>query len=153
MVTNKTLSADEVIGEVLHTNNVFIPISVGPFGEVGILFRRFIGSHRILPLPEFSADRPNATRAAALAVTNRTPYNILGKADMSWKESHGSKLFDRSYMSQTPSTWANQRLGLATVTNLANHINASLTKIKHCRFGRGKPSDSSASEDDEFVSD
>jgi hypothetical protein len=72
----------------------------------------------------------NATQAAALAVTNRTPYNVLGKADTIWKESHGSKLFDESYMSQSPSTWANQRLGLVTVTHLANHINTSLTKIK-----------------------
>jgi hypothetical protein len=57
------LSADEVIGKILDANNVFIPIAVGPFGELGSLFRRFIESHRILPLPDFSADRPNATRA------------------------------------------------------------------------------------------
>jgi hypothetical protein len=88
-ITNKTLSADEVIGEILDTNNVFIPIAVGPFGAFGSLFRQFIESHRILPLPEFNADTLNATRAAALAVTNRTPYNVLGKADMIWKESHG----------------------------------------------------------------
>jgi hypothetical protein len=88
-ITNTTLSADEVIGEILDTNNVFIPIVAGPFGGFGSLFRRFIESHRILPLPDFSADRPNATRAAALAVTNRTPYNVLGKADKIWKESHG----------------------------------------------------------------
>ena len=56
-------------------------------------------------------------------------------------------------MSQSPSTWANQHLGLATVTHLANHINTSLTKIKHCRFGKEKPSDAFSSEDDEFVSD
>jgi hypothetical protein len=77
-ITNKTLSADEVIGEILDTNNVFIPIAVEPFGEFGTLFRRFIESHKILPLPEFSADRPHATRSAALAVMNCTPYNILG---------------------------------------------------------------------------
>jgi hypothetical protein len=41
-ITNKTLSADEVIGEILDTNSVFIPIAVGPFGEFGSLFRRFI---------------------------------------------------------------------------------------------------------------
>jgi hypothetical protein len=80
-ITNKTLSADEVIGEILDTNNVFIPIAVGPFGEFGSLFHRFIKTHKTLPLPTFSQDRPNATRAAALAVTNRTPYNVLGKAD------------------------------------------------------------------------
>jgi hypothetical protein len=100
-----------------------------------------IESHKIFPLPTFSLDRPNATRAAALAVTNRTPYNVLGKADTIWKESHGTKLFDGSYMSQSPSTWAYQRLGLATVTHLANHINTSLTKIKHCRFDKEKQSE------------
>jgi hypothetical protein len=36
---------------------------------------------------------------------------------------------------------------------LANHINTSLTKIKHCRFGREKQSDAYSSEDDEHVSD
>jgi hypothetical protein len=94
-----------VIGEILDTNNMFIPIAVGSLGEFGSLFRRFIESHKTLPLPTFSQDRPNATRAAALTVTvtNRTPYNVLGQADAIWKESHGTKLFDGSYMSQPPS--------------------------------------------------
>jgi hypothetical protein len=56
-------------------------------------------------------------------------------------------------MSQSPSTWANQRLGLATVTHLANHINTSLTKIKHNRFGKEKQSELPSSEDDELTSD
>jgi hypothetical protein len=38
-------------------------------------------------------------------------------------------------LSQTPSVWANQRIGLATATNLANHINTSLTKIQPSRAG------------------
>jgi hypothetical protein len=56
-------------------------------------------------------------------------------------------------MSQSPSTWANQQLGLATVKHLANHINTSLTEIKHCRFDKEKQSERTLSEDDEFVSD
>jgi hypothetical protein len=154
-ITNKTLSADEVICEILDTNNVFIPIAVSPLREFGSLFRRFIESTKTLPLPSFSQDRPNATRAATLAVTvtNRTPYNVLSKADAIWKESHGAKLFDGSYMSQSLSTWANQRLGLATVTHLANHINTSLTKIKHCRFQKEKQSVDTSPEDDELSTD
>jgi hypothetical protein len=129
-ITNRTLSADEVIGEMLDANNVFVPIAVGPFGEFGSLFRRFIERHRVLPLPTFSTDRPNATRAAERAITNRTPYDVFGKADLIWKDTHRHKLFDGSYLSQQPSIWANQRLGLATSTHLANHINTSLTKVK-----------------------
>jgi hypothetical protein len=37
-ITNKTLSADKVIGKILDTNNVFIPIAVGPHGKFGSLF-------------------------------------------------------------------------------------------------------------------
>ncbi|KAL3770792.1 hypothetical protein ACHAWO_005713 [Cyclotella atomus] len=127
---NRTLSADEVIGEILDANNVFVPIAVGPFGEFGSLFRWFIERHRVLPLPTFSTDQPNATRAAERAITNRTPYDVFGKADLIWKDTHRHKLFDGSYLSQQPSIWANQRLGLATSTHLANHINTSLTKVK-----------------------
>jgi len=128
-VTKKTLTADEVIGEIIDNNNVFIPISVGPFGEFGTLFRRFLENKSTLPLPKFPDDRPNATRAALLAINHRTPYDILGKADKIWKAKYGKKLFDGSYLSQLPSNWANQRLGLATITHIANHVNASPTKI------------------------
>jgi hypothetical protein len=134
-ITKRTLTADEVIGEILDSNNVFIPIAIGPFGELGTLFRRFIGNCRVLPLPTFSQDRPNATRAAERAVTHRTPYDILTKADRAWRKSHGHSSFDGSYLSQSPSVWANQRIGLATVTHLANHINTSLTKIQLSRDG------------------
>jgi hypothetical protein len=78
---------------------------------------------------------------------------VLGQADGIWKESHGTKLFVGSYMSQSPSIWANQRLGLATVTHLANHINTSLTKIKHCRFIKEKHSVGISPEDDELSTD
>ena len=32
-ITNKTLTADEVVGAILDGNNSFIPIAVGPFGR------------------------------------------------------------------------------------------------------------------------
>jgi hypothetical protein len=53
-----------MIGEILDSNNVFIPIAAGPFGKLGTLFCRFIENCKVLPLPTFSQDRPNATRAA-----------------------------------------------------------------------------------------
>jgi hypothetical protein len=56
-------------------------------------------------------------------------------------------------MSQSPSIWANQRLGLATITHLANHINTSLTKIKHCRFWKEKQSADLLPDDDEVSTD
>jgi hypothetical protein len=130
-LTKRTLSADEVIGEILDCNNAFIPIAVGPFGELGSIFRRFIERYNTLPLPTFSNERPNAKLAAQRAIIHRTPYDVFGKADIIWRETHGSQLFRGSYLSSLPSIWANQRLGLATCTHLANHINSSLTKVRH----------------------
>lgn len=130
-ITNRTLSPDEVIGEILNTNNVFIPIAVGPFGDIGSIFRRFIENHRTLPLPSFPSDRPNALKAAERAINVRTPYDVFGKADRAWKREHGNALLDRSYLSNCPSQWANQKLGLAVTTHLANHINSSLSKVKY----------------------
>jgi hypothetical protein len=124
------LTADELTGEVLDSNNVFIPIAVGPSGELGTLVRRFIENCKVLPLPTFSQDRPNEWRAAERAVTHRRPYDVFTKADRAWRKAHGHTLFDGSYLSKSPSVWANQRIRLATVTHLANHINTSFTKIQ-----------------------
>ena len=96
----------------------------------------------MLPLPTFSPERVHAKRAAERAINNRTPYDVLTKADRAWKKRHGHSLFDGSYLSQTPSTWANQRIGLATATHLANHINTSLSKIHPNRGGNSGDSSS-----------
>jgi hypothetical protein len=58
-LTKRTLSADQVIGEIIDGNNAFIPIAVGPNGEFGSLFRRFLNGSNPLPIPTFRADRPN----------------------------------------------------------------------------------------------
>jgi hypothetical protein len=100
----------------------------------------------VLLLPTFSQDRPNASHAAERATTHRTPYDVLTKADKAWRKSHGNVLFDGSYLSQSPGIWANQRIGLATVTDLADHINTSLNKIQLSR--NGESGDSSSQSDD-----
>jgi hypothetical protein len=108
-----------------------LSIAVGPFGEFGSLFRRFLENYNYnaLPLPQFAHDRPNAMKAAKIATNFRTPYNVLGKANQKWKAKFANKLFDGSYRARLPSTWANQKIGLATVTHLSNHINTSLTRL------------------------
>ena len=138
-LTNRTISADDVIGEILSSNNVFIPIAVGPFGELGSMFRRFIDNVSTLPLPSFPSNRPHALRAARLATDCRTPYNLFAKSDYIWKRDHNG-FFDGSYLSNSPGTWANQKLGLALCSNLANHINTSLSRTKYCNISQSQHS-------------
>jgi hypothetical protein len=124
-----------VIGEIIDGNNAFIPIAVGTNGEFGSLFWRFLNGSNPLPLPTFRSDCPNALQAAEIATTKRTPYNVLGKADKAWKAEHPDKLFGGTYLAPLPSVWANQHLGLVCQSNLSNHINASLSKIKYRKGG------------------
>jgi hypothetical protein len=149
-ITARTVPPDDVIGEIINSNQVFIPIAVGPFGGLGSLFCRFIEDVNTLPLPSFPTDRPNTARAAKLATNHQTAYNVLGKADQKWKATKPSKCFDGSYLSQLPSTWAHQKLGLPATTHLANHINNSLTKLTFCRGSVTQPDgpDSDFEDDD-----
>jgi hypothetical protein len=148
-ITARTVPPDDVIGEIINSNQAFIPIAVGPFGGFGSLFCRFIDDVNTLPLPTLPTDRPNAARAAKIATNHRTPYNVFGKADQKWKATHPYKCFDGSYLSQLPSTWAQQKLGLAAITHLANHINNSLTKLTFCGGPNIQSDDSVSVSDDE----
>ena len=145
-ITARTLSADEVIGEINDTNCAFIPIAIGPFGETGSLFKRFWDGSNPLPLPNYNDDRPQAKRAALRAISGTTPWDILGKADARWKSEHGSTPFDGSYLTNLPSTWAKQQLGIVCATQLANHINAS---FNHLRYDPSGTIDGDAAFDEE----
>ena len=46
-------------------------------------------------------------------------------------EDYGDKFFGGSYLSPTPSIWANQQLGLVCITNITNHIRGSFQKVSY----------------------
>jgi hypothetical protein len=62
-VTARTVPPDDVIGEIINSNQAFIPVAIGSFGGFESLFCRFIDDVNTLPLPTFPVDRPNAARA------------------------------------------------------------------------------------------
>ena len=41
-VTRVTLTGDQAIGQMIDSNQAPIPIAVGPFGELGEIFMRFL---------------------------------------------------------------------------------------------------------------
>ena len=132
----------------MENNNTLIPIAVGQHGEFGSLFRRFLEGETTLKYPPFNADRPNAHIAAQRAISTKTPFDVLRKADKNWKRNHNDKLFGGLYTAQSPSIWANQQLGLITQTHIATHIKASFTKM---RFGNTqKPSQTLTPDDEEY---
>eukprot|EP00956_Cyclotella_meneghiniana_P037754 scaffold143726_cov74-Cyclotella_meneghiniana.AAC.5 len=135
-ITSKTLTPDEVIGEINDANYSFIPIAIGPFGEMGSIFRRFWNGSDPLPLPTFPNNRPQAARAARRAISADTPWDILGKADARWKSERGTTFFDGSYLTSLPSIWAKQQYGTVCSTQIANHIHTSFTHLVYDPSGR-----------------
>ena len=129
-ITKRTFSADEVIGEIMDENFSFIPIAVGAFGEIGITFLRFWDGTDPIALPNFPEDRPHAKQAALRAISANTPYDIIGRADKLWRAEQGDTPFNGSFLSPSPSIWANQQLGLICCTSLANHINTSFNHLR-----------------------
>ena len=136
-ISGKTLTPDEVIGEINDANQCFIPIAIGPHGEIGSTFRRFWDGSDPLPLPPFGKSRPQARRAAVRARSLQTPWNVLGRADERWKADRGGALFGGSHLCALPSTWAKQQLGLVCATQISNHINTSFNYLVYNPNGAG----------------
>jgi hypothetical protein len=61
----------------LDSNYAFIPIVVGPFGDIGSLFVQFWDGTDSLLLPSFTKARPNVLRADKRATAVETPWDIL----------------------------------------------------------------------------
>lgn len=63
--TLRTYSPDEVMGLIVDANYAFLPIAVGPFGNIGRVFVRFWNSTLAWKFNEsdFKEDRPNAAIA------------------------------------------------------------------------------------------
>jgi hypothetical protein len=80
-VSQKTLSADQVIGEIVDTNYSFISVDIGPFGEIGDVFMRF-WDENVNPAPlAFPKERSNAAEASKRAISIGTQWDLLGNAE------------------------------------------------------------------------
>ena len=65
-----------------------------------------------------------------------TPYNTSSSHLSRWKSEHGNSFFDGSYLTNLPSTWAKQQLGIVCSTQLANHINTSFNHLRYDPSGQ-----------------
>jgi hypothetical protein len=82
-----TISSDQVIDKLIHGNNCFIPIAVGPYGNISSLFCCFLTltGDKVIDIDSFGPDRSNAVRAYNTSKHIRTTYNVLGLTNRSWK--------------------------------------------------------------------
>ena len=69
IVTGVTLTEDQAIGQIIDSNQALITIAIGPFGEIGEIFMRFLYSTAPRSLPKISSSKPNTQRTLDLAVS------------------------------------------------------------------------------------
>jgi hypothetical protein len=128
--TQQTLSADEIIGDILTQNMGFIPIAISPWGTCGSIFNRFLYGEGASSQPKINKNKPNAQKAARLSLSDTMPKGILPRAGKLWQEHHPNEFFGFSYMSPNPKIWAEQQIGLTIASALSNHILVAYNKVK-----------------------
>ena len=116
-LTGKSItSGDTAIGQILDSNQGFIPIAIGAFGELGWIFQRFLYGTQ----PHHSR-KPNADRALQLSISNRVLSNVLCRAKDIWTHKRNSGFFDGTYLASNPQIWTEHQIGLVCTTHLEEH--------------------------------
>ena len=130
---------DDIISTINHQNYTLLPFTFDPGGFFGPLATAFtFGSKHpttfILPRPHRSTSHLKHTSNALLA-SQRTHENIgklnslLARADLGYRENHGSSWFTHSYTAATPSAWAMQTLGQNLLIATSQHIREALSRL------------------------
>ena len=130
---------DDIISTINHQNYTLLPFTFDPGGFFGPLATAFtFGSKHpttfILPRPHRSTSHLKHTSNALLA-SQRTHENIgklnslLARADLGYRENHGSSWFTHSYTAATPSAWAMQTLGQNLLIETSQHIREALSRL------------------------
>lgn len=126
-----TLSGDQFIGKLYHSNRGFIPQAMDRWGAWGPLFERFMLGDRDAPaIMTYDHDiTPNAVLMNERACSLNVPYGILNTANKRWMDAHPETWFGNSYMDSSPKIWALGQLGLGFTKALVAHIKSADKKI------------------------
>jgi hypothetical protein len=129
-LTGHTISPDQLMGDIVDSQQALIPQVVDPWGKWNELFERtLIGDQDAPPVTSYPASRRHAQRMHELACSNRVPFGLLNTANKTWKTSHSDSWYGDSYFAADPKTWALQQIGLTTTNALTAHLIAGHDKL------------------------
>ena len=126
--TDVTLTADEIIGDLINRHQALLPWSISPYGKFGGIASRFWYGETAVNLKS-ALNKRHAKSAAALAVSSNVPSGILERANKEWQHKHPGDFFGRSYKSQTPTIYANQIFGYLACLHNGQHIIRGMSTI------------------------
>ena len=111
-----TITGEQIIGDLFNDNMQLMPFAISPLGLFGPTINYFLygnlpTDYRTLHSINKSTF-PNAYNMAKQAF-EKTPENILGRADSIWKSQRNNYHYGGSYKSPDPSTYYTQAFGRA----------------------------------------
>ncbi len=125
-----TFSGDQFIGKLYDANKALLPQSMDRWGDMGPISKRFFLGDRSAPAVfDYPADKPNAKKMHARAVSLDVPYGILNTANKVWQDSNPDMWYGDTYMEAAPKTWALQQLGLGFTKAITSHFIAADKRI------------------------
>jgi hypothetical protein len=83
------VSGEEIIGSLLNSDKVLIPMAISPYGRIGHMMHAFLygidpSSPDNIPI-KFSHTRPNAQQMYNRAMSEPTPLGLVHLATSHWK--------------------------------------------------------------------
>ncbi|EJK59547.1 hypothetical protein THAOC_20211 [Thalassiosira oceanica] len=120
------------IGEINRANRLLLPVSIGPYGDFGPIFRNFLfGQGPRQPLSPFK-DRPQANLAHLRATSHPAPFDVITTACTNWKRNKSRHFFVAiltRHPPRSPREHFLQKFGLHTTKALAVLLHNSFKHI------------------------
>ena len=125
------------IRELNTANRILLPVSIGPYGDYGPIFRTFLFGQGPLRTMAALRDRPQANLALKRATNHPAPIGVVTTASIAWKTNKSRTFFGHSYTAPTPREAFLQQYGLHTTKALAVLLQKSFRNIVREPVNRG----------------
>ena len=118
------ITGEEMMGKLLDSNKVLIPMVVSPNGRWGPMFHAFLFGGQDEPSLRFHNTSANASRMYHRARSPAAQGGIIPRAFSRWKATKAKEqhFYGSSWSTPTPKEYVYQRLGLVIITALAQHL-------------------------------
>ena len=122
-----SLTGDEIIGELLRTDQVLIPAAISPLCAWGPMFDHFWFGTKITPSlaqSTFQRRHPNARLMHARATSHPCSSGVVQQATARWRASRAKNdhFYGQSYTCPTPKEYLLQKFGLVMTNTRSYHL-------------------------------
>ena len=105
----------------------FTLIVISPYGKLGNMAERFLFGADPLPLPDCT--KPQALKAAEVAISLDVPFGVIKHANKLWQQQHEDKTYGSNYKDNDPLTSATKQLGHLICVSNGKHLLTAIDKM------------------------